>query len=162
LEVGAKAPNIALKDQNGVERKLSDLLSKGPVALVFYRSADWWPFCKRQLVQLRDNLEELSEYKIQIVGVSYDSVDTLKRFSDSEKIPFPLLSDEGSKAIEAFDLIFENGLPHPGTVLIGQDGVIRKKIFKEGYRTRHTIEELKAAVQELPLPTDSWFDSPPS
>ena len=41
LAVGAKAPDIALKDQNGVERKLSDLLSKGPVALVFYRSADW-------------------------------------------------------------------------------------------------------------------------
>ncbi|MCR9292685.1 MAG: hypothetical protein NXI32_08200 [bacterium] len=41
LAVGAKAPSISLKDQNGVERKLSDLLSKGPVALVFYRSADW-------------------------------------------------------------------------------------------------------------------------
>lgn len=41
LAVGAKAPSVSLKDQNGVERKLSDLLSKGPVALVFYRSADW-------------------------------------------------------------------------------------------------------------------------
>ncbi|MCR9292686.1 MAG: peroxiredoxin family protein [bacterium] len=102
------------------------------------------------MVQLRDSLDELSEAKIQIVGISYDSVDTLKKFSDSEKIPFPLLSDEGSQAIEAFDLIFENGLPHPGTVLIDQGGTIRKKIFKEGYRTRHTIEELKKAAQELP------------
>ncbi len=41
LAVGAKAPEFALKDQNGQERKLSDLLSQGSVALVFYRSADW-------------------------------------------------------------------------------------------------------------------------
>ena len=41
LAVGAKAPEFALKDQSGQERKLSELLGQGAVALVFYRSADW-------------------------------------------------------------------------------------------------------------------------
>ena len=41
LEVGKKAPAFALPDQNGVEVTLDSLLEKGPVALVFYRSADW-------------------------------------------------------------------------------------------------------------------------
>jgi cytochrome oxidase Cu insertion factor (SCO1/SenC/PrrC family) len=41
LEVGTKAPRFTLKDQRGTERSLDELLKKGKVALVFYRSADW-------------------------------------------------------------------------------------------------------------------------
>ena len=41
LKVGEKAPKFTLKDQDGKERSLDELLKKGKVALVFYRSADW-------------------------------------------------------------------------------------------------------------------------
>lgn len=41
LKVGTKAPMFTLKDQQGKERSLDELLKKGRVALVFYRSADW-------------------------------------------------------------------------------------------------------------------------
>ena len=41
LKVGAKAPSFTLKDQEGKERSLDEILKKGKVALVFYRSADW-------------------------------------------------------------------------------------------------------------------------
>jgi cytochrome oxidase Cu insertion factor (SCO1/SenC/PrrC family) len=41
VKVGEKAPKFTLKDQEGRERSLDDLLKKGKVALVFYRSADW-------------------------------------------------------------------------------------------------------------------------
>ena len=41
LKVGEKAPKFTLKDQDGNERSLDELLKKGRVALVFYRSADW-------------------------------------------------------------------------------------------------------------------------
>ncbi len=39
--VGTEAPKFTLKDQDGKERSLDDFLSKGKVALVFTRSADW-------------------------------------------------------------------------------------------------------------------------
>ena len=41
LKVGERAPKFTLKDQEGRDRSLDDLLKKGKVALVFYRSADW-------------------------------------------------------------------------------------------------------------------------
>lgn len=41
IKVGEKAPAFKLKDQTGEERELSALLKRGPVALVFYRSASW-------------------------------------------------------------------------------------------------------------------------
>lgn len=41
LAVGELAPKFELSDQHGQQQSLSKLLSEGPVALVFYRSADW-------------------------------------------------------------------------------------------------------------------------
>jgi AhpC/TSA family len=41
LAVGQKAPGFSLKDHNDRTVSLDALLKKGPVALVFYRSADW-------------------------------------------------------------------------------------------------------------------------
>ena len=41
LKVGVKAPAFKLKDQSDKDVALSDILKKGPVALVFYRSASW-------------------------------------------------------------------------------------------------------------------------
>ena len=41
LDIGVKAPEFKLPDQSGNEVALADLIKKGPVALVFYRSADW-------------------------------------------------------------------------------------------------------------------------
>jgi cytochrome oxidase Cu insertion factor (SCO1/SenC/PrrC family) len=41
LEIGARAPSFTLQDQEGRERSLSEFLTKGKLALVFYRSADW-------------------------------------------------------------------------------------------------------------------------
>jgi len=41
LDVGEKAPSFTLKDQANHDVSLESLLKKGPVALVFFRSADW-------------------------------------------------------------------------------------------------------------------------
>lgn len=41
LAVGEKAPSFTLKDQANRDVSLDSLLKKGPVALVFFRSADW-------------------------------------------------------------------------------------------------------------------------
>ena len=73
----------------------------------------------------------------------------LKRFSDSNDIPFPLLSDEGSRVINAFELHFKDGLPHPGTLVVDQQGVVRAKLFEEGYRRRHTAEALLEVAETL-------------
>ncbi len=102
------------------------------------------------MVQLQESRDSLNEVGIQVVGLSYDPVDVLKEFSDEEEIAFPLLSDEESKTIHAYDLHFENGLPHPGTLLIDKEGIIRVKLFKDGYRTRHTVNELLSAADDLP------------
>jgi peroxiredoxin len=161
LKVGEKAPEFTLKDQTGAERSLKDLLKDGPVALVFYRSASWWPFCQKQLVQLQKDLKPIEDAGVRVVGVSYDPVDVLKSFADKRQITFPLLSDPDSKVIAAYALrnqemagkklgkIDLDGIPYPGTIIVDRDGVIRAKLFVDGYRERHSTEELVKAAEGL-------------
>jgi peroxiredoxin Q/BCP len=101
------------------------------------------------LVQLQSQLESLQVAGIQLAGVSPDSVEILRTFSEQYQIDFPLLSDPQSQTIEAFGILAQRGLPHPGTIVVDGEGVIRAKIFRAGYRDRHPVEELIETVRQL-------------
>src|SRR4051812_46906013 len=50
--VGTRVPDFSLRDQQGQSRTLSSLMGPKGLMLVFYRSADWCPYCKTQLAEL--------------------------------------------------------------------------------------------------------------
>lgn len=107
------------------------------------------------MVQLQADLDKIKASGIQLVGISYDPVPALKKFADDHKITFPLLSDPGSKTIDAYHIRNEaakgkaEGVPNPGTFIVDKSGVIRAKLFLEGFRTRHTTDELTRAARAL-------------
>ena len=90
-------------------------------------------------------MASLEKAGIQVMGVSYDSTKVLSQFAKRRKITFPLLSDVGSKVIDAYGLrnkSRKDGIPHPGTVIIGTDGKVIAKLFHDGYRKRHHSQEI--------------------
>jgi peroxiredoxin Q/BCP len=110
---------------------------------------------------LQKELKTIEAAGVKVVGISYDSVEVLKGFADKRKITFPLLSDPDSKVIAAYGIrnketagkklgkIDLDGVPYPGTIIVDRDGVIRAKLFVDGYRDRHSIEELVKAAESL-------------
>jgi peroxiredoxin len=104
---------------------------------------------------LQRDLKSFEDAGVQIVGISYDDPAVLKKFSDGAKIAFPLLSDPESKTIDAYHIRNEaargkaEGVPNPGTFILDQEGVIRAKLFLEGYRDRHTTEALIEAAKTV-------------
>ena len=78
-----------------------------------------------------------------------------RRSPTRAKITFPLLSDPGSKTIEDYHILNEaakgkaEGVPNPGTFIVDKQGVIRAKIFLEGYRDRHTTDALIEAAKAV-------------
>jgi peroxiredoxin len=104
---------------------------------------------------LQRDLRLIEDAGVQVVGISYDEPSVLKRFSDKAKIGFPLLSDPGSKTIEAYHIHNESakgraqGVPYPGTFILDKQGVIRAKIFLEGFRDRHTTDALIKAAKAV-------------
>ena len=91
-----------------------------------------------------------------MLAISYDSVEVLAKFAEKRKITFPLLSDAGSKTIKAYGLLNKEakgakieGIPYPGTMVLDQKGVIRAKLFLDGYKERHATEELIKAAEAI-------------
>ena len=80
----------------------------------------------------------------------------LAKFADKHKITFPLLSDPDSKTITAYGLFNKEakgskieGVAYPGTILLDKDGIIRAKLFHDGYKERHTTDELLKAAKNI-------------
>lgn len=113
------------------------------------------------MVQLQSQLESLKQAGIQLLAVSYDPVPVLKRFARKQNIGFPLLSDPGSRTIDAYRVRNReaagsriDGVPYPGTFLIDRQGVIRAKLFYEGYKQRHHAAEILRAWQRVTAGSD--------
>jgi peroxiredoxin Q/BCP len=114
---------------------------------------------------LQRDLPTIEEAGVQVIGISYDSAAVSKAFAAKHKITFPLLSDPDSKTIAAYALknketagrkfgaINLDGVPYPGTLLVDQDGIVRAKLFVDGYKDRHSVADLvKAAASLKPKP----------
>jgi peroxiredoxin len=144
LRAGQKAPDFSARDQFGKTETLDTLRGSKGTVLLFYRSADWCPYCKGQLIQLQAAKERFGKQGIKLAGISYDSVEILKYFSDRRKIDFPLLSDPDSKIIRMYQVLNSEavgpnaGMARPGYFFIDPEGMIREKFFEAKYRERLT------------------------
>jgi peroxiredoxin len=153
LPIGQSAPAFTLPDQDGKDVSLSSLLTKGPVAVVFHRSAAWCVYCKLQMVQLQRVHKEIETAGGQVVAVSYDSVEKLKDYASRSKVRFPLLSDAASKTIDAYDVRStdappgRDGFARHTTFVVDQKGVIRAKLFQLSFQERPAVEKLINAIK---------------
>ena len=108
LEVGMKAPDFLLMDQDGQEIRLSDYLGKR-VVLYFYPK-DNTPGCTRQACAFASAYDGFKTMDVQVIGVSKDSVASHRKFADKHGLPFVLLSDPELTAIQAYDVWKEKKL----------------------------------------------------
>jgi len=91
LEIGTKAPQFSLKNQDGASVSLSDF--EGKKVIVYFYPAAGTPGCTTQACDFRDNINSLASAGYQVLGVSKDSVDDLAKFQSEQGLNFPLLSD---------------------------------------------------------------------
>ena len=135
LEVGTKAPDFALPDQNGVLRRLSDYAGQ-KVVLYFYPK-DNTAGCTAQACGFAQLYPQFREKGAVVLGVSRDSVASHKKFEEKYGLPFPLLSDPELAVIAAYGVWQEKklyGKTSMGVVrttyLIDKAGVIVRAMDK--------------------------------
>jgi peroxiredoxin len=116
--------------------------------LVFSRSADWCPYCKTQLA-------ELKRQGIGVAAVTYDSLAILADFARRRAITFPLLSDPGSATIKRYGILNTTvpetnqqsyGIPFPGTFMLNPQGVVTARFFEQAYQERNTVASILARL----------------
>jgi peroxiredoxin Q/BCP len=100
LEVGDTAPAFSLSDADGNTVKLSDY--KGRKVIVYFYPAASTPGCTKEACDFRDNLAELNDAGLDVVGISPDKPEKLAKFRDKEGLTFPLLADPDRTVLEAW------------------------------------------------------------
>jgi peroxiredoxin Q/BCP len=90
--VGDLVEDFELPDETGTARRLTEFLAKGPVVLFFYPAA-MTRGCTMESCHFRDLAAEFAQYNAQRVGISGDTVEKQREFSDKHSFDYPLLSD---------------------------------------------------------------------
>ena len=137
LEVGARAPEFELANDQGGETTLSALLQSGPLILYFY-PADFTPGCTREACSIRDIHNDILSVGLQVAGVSPQDVESHQRFRDEYELPFTLLSDPDKIAIKMYDVDGPFGVGvRRATFLINQDRTIQDAMMADVRIGRH-------------------------
>lgn len=152
LRVGDKIPAFRAVDQFGKQRDFYNLQGPNGLVVLFFRSADWCPFCKGQLVELQKAQQRFKEKGIGLVGISYDSQAILKYFSARYGITFPLLADPHSEIIRRFGVLnprgagFSKGMAIPGFFYVKPDSRIQDAFFGVSDAERFTANNVIAKL----------------
>ena len=130
LEIGTKAPDFTLPDQNGNLQRLKDYAGKK--LLLYFYPKDNTAGCTKQAIAYSQARERFEEKGIQIVGISKDSVSSHKNFELKQNLTITLLSDPERSVLESYDVWKEKklyGKTSMGVVrttyLIDEEGIIR-------------------------------------
>ena len=151
LNVGDPAPDFTTQASLGGREftyTLSAALRDGPVVLYFYPAA-FTKGCTIEAHSFAEAMPKFRELGASVIGVSSDTIDTLKRFSVSEcRGKFPVASDSAQRIMKAYDavLLWKSGYASRTSYVITPDGRIAYQ-YTDLNPDQH-VENTLAAVRQ--------------
>ena len=132
LEVGSKAKEFKLLNDNNEEVSLSSLLKLNKKIILYFYPKDNTSGCTLEALNYKDNYDTLiNKYNVIVIGVSKDGVKSHINFKTKYNLPFTLLSDESTNMLKDYDVYKEKsmyGKKYMGivrtTYLINEEGII--------------------------------------
>jgi glutaredoxin-dependent peroxiredoxin len=120
VDVGGKAPDFTLVNQDREKVTLSSELKKGNVVLAFFPGA-FSGTCTKELCTFRDTMSNFGKVNANVLGISTDTFFVLKAWNDQQGFGFPLLSDYNKEVINAY------GVVNPD--MIGLKNIAKRAVF---------------------------------
>ena len=105
-------------------------------------------------MELQSRYADITRQGLGLIAISYDAPETLRKFSDTRGITFPLISDAGSTIIKKYGLLNDTvdpqsrsfGIPHPGTFVVDRKGVVQARFFEDAYQERYTAATILSTL----------------
>jgi peroxiredoxin Q/BCP len=146
-KAGDTAPPVTATDQDGKDFNLADHVGKKIVLLYFYPK-DFTGGCTKEACGFRDRMGDLSKDNVEVIGVSFDSVESHQRFIATNHLNFTLLADPDGKIADAYGVKIEGkNMAKRVSFLIGLDGKI-VHVTDAGNPDTH-FNEMKDAIAGL-------------
>ena len=106
IEVGTAAPDAGLRDLDGNDVTLHEIVAGKPTVLIFYRGS-WCPYCNLHLSDLVTVEEELRSLGYQIVAISPDRPEELNKMTAADHLNYRLFSDPQAEAMKKFGVAYQ-------------------------------------------------------
>lgn len=138
LAAGHLIPEFELQNQDGKSFRSSEL--EGKKTVLYFFPAAGSPGCTKEAADFQDSIDEFTKAGFQIIGISPDSIDTLKNFQESHELTFQLLSDPDLEVHKKFGAYGEKSV-------FGQTyrGVLRSTfLVDEGLKIIDAFHNVKA------------------
>ncbi len=108
LTIHQPAPTFTLPATGGRTISLKDFA--GQKLVIYFYPKDDTPGCTVQACDLRDNLSQLNNLGVQVIGISRDNVAKHEKFAAKFKLNFPLLADEDGAVCTAYGVLAEKSM----------------------------------------------------
>ena len=153
IQVGQQAPDFSLYDSDKNKVSLSGFRGQN-VLLLFFPLA-FTSVCTAELCDMRDNLKMYEQLNVQPIGISVDSLHTLKKFKEEQRLNFPLLSDFNKEVSELYGSIYETfgfdmkGVSKRSAFLIDEEGVVQYAEVLENASLQPDFQAIQVKLREL-------------
>ena len=153
VEVGAKAPDFTLPNQDREPVTLSEQVKKGPVVLAFMPAA-FSSVCTTEICKFRDSAASLNTVNATVLGITVDTFFALKAWGDQQHFSFPLLSDFNKDVTAKYgvlnpDMIGLKGIAKRSIFVIDKSGVVRHREVLEDARNEPNYDAIKQSLASL-------------
>jgi peroxiredoxin len=150
IEAGQKAPDFSLYDSEKNKVSLSDHKGKN-VLLLFFPQA-FTSVCTKELCNVRDNIAQYNNVNALVFGISVDSIFTLAKFKDEQKLNFPLLSDFNKETSQAYGTLYDTfvfdmkGVSKRSAFVIDESGIVQYAEVLENAGDMPNFEAIEGAL----------------
>lgn len=153
ISVGSPAPDFTLYDSDKNKVQLAD--QKGSnVVLIFFPQA-FTSVCTNEVCGIRDSIAQYNQANAKVFGISVDSIFTLAKFKEDQKLNFTLLSDFNKQVSAAYDSLIEDfvfdmkGVSKRSAFVIDKEGVVRYAEILDNVSNLPNFEAIQNTLKSL-------------
>ncbi len=155
--VGSLFPGVRATYQGRDINLINEFYGSKGTVFVAVRSAQWCPYCMKQMTQLQEYKHQFDAAGIALVAMTYDDPSLQNAFVSKWGIEYPLLHDVETLTFKTLGILNAEqqpgergyGIPYPGMIVINTDGVVVGKLFLEGYSVRVDAPSSLAFAQQV-------------
>lgn len=146
IHLDERAPDFALLDERGHEWRLAQ--HRGQVVVLLFYPGDETPVCTKQMCSVRDRWSDYTATGAEIVGISTDTVESHRKFSEHHKFPFRLLADTNGQVTRLYGVrSWLPGRSARAVIVIDAHGIVRHRQVQPLSLFRPKDQEVLAAVR---------------